>query len=84
MTVSPDDRSPARKAADEAIAAEPLKPIPQLPPGTPLVPVEVLLARLQRPQAVVGIVENGMVRPLDPEAKLPERSRVIIVAAGSP
>jgi hypothetical protein len=30
--------------------------------------------------AVAGVVENGLVRPLDPAVKLPERSRVIIVA----
>jgi hypothetical protein len=29
---------------------------------------------------VAGIVENGLVRPLDPEVKLVEHSRVIIVA----
>jgi hypothetical protein len=31
--------------------------------------------------AVEGIVENGLVRPLDPAVKLPEHSRVIIVAS---
>jgi hypothetical protein len=31
--------------------------------------------------AVAGIVENGLVRPLDTEVKLPEHSRVIIVAS---
>lgn len=35
----------------------------------------------RRPVAVNGIVENGLVRPLDPEIKLPERARVIIVAS---
>jgi len=43
-------------------------------------PVEAHLARLRRPVAVAGVVENGLVRPLDPSVKLPERSRVIIVA----
>jgi hypothetical protein len=31
--------------------------------------------------AVAGIVENGLVRPLDTTVKLPEGSRVIIVAS---
>jgi hypothetical protein len=31
--------------------------------------------------AVVGIVENGLVRPLDPAVKLAEHTRVIIVTA---
>ncbi len=35
----------------------------------------------QRPMAVAGIVENGVVRPVDPTVKLPEHSRVIIVAS---
>jgi hypothetical protein len=30
--------------------------------------------------AIAGIVENGLVRPIDPAVKLPEHSRVIIVA----
>jgi hypothetical protein len=31
--------------------------------------------------AMAGIVENGLVRPLDPGVKLPEHSRVIIVTS---
>jgi hypothetical protein len=31
--------------------------------------------------AVVGVVENGIVRLLDAEVKLPEHSRVIVVAS---
>ncbi|MGA2705884.1 MAG: hypothetical protein ABSH35_32980 [Isosphaeraceae bacterium] len=31
--------------------------------------------------AVVGVVENGLVRLLDPRVRLPEQSRVIVVAA---
>jgi hypothetical protein len=38
----------------------------------------------RRPVAVVGIVENGLIRPLDPQVHLPERSRVIIVASERP
>jgi len=55
---------------------------PELPPGAAPSPVEAHLARLDwHPVAVAGIVENGLVRPLDPAVKLPERSRVIIVAS---
>jgi Protein of unknown function DUF104 len=44
--------------------------------------VEAHLAGSGRhPVAVAGVVENGVVRPLDPKVKLPERSRVIIVAS---
>jgi hypothetical protein len=37
----------------------------------------------KRPVAVLGIVENGLVRPLDPQVKLFEQARVIIVATES-
>ena len=82
MTPSADDRSAARRALDEQIAGElPLPPLP-LPLGAPARPVEEDLARhKRRPLAVAGIVENGLVRPLDPAVKLPELSHVIIVAA---
>jgi hypothetical protein len=74
-----DQRSARRRARDEQIAAEPqLAPL-DLPPGAVPSPVEAHLRR--RPLAVAGIVENGLVRPLDPAVKLPEHSRVIIVAA---
>jgi len=77
-----DLRSAARRAKDEQIAAEPhLAP---LEPATDAVPssVEDHLDRTrQRPIVVFGVVENGLVRPLDPGVKLPEHSRVIIVAA---
>jgi hypothetical protein len=43
-------------------------------------PLEAYLGRPRRPVAIVGIVENGVVKPVDPTVKLPERSRVIIVA----
>ncbi len=78
----PDQRSSDRRARDEEIAAEPKLPFPQLPPDTPSAPVEAHLGRQRRrPLAVPGIVENGLVRPLDPTVKLSEHSRVIIVAA---
>ena len=80
-TPAPDRRSPQRQAEDERIASEPqLAPLP-LPPDAAPLPVEAHLARQRRPVAVAGIVENGLVRPLDPTVKLPEHSRVIIVAA---
>ncbi|HEY7156798.1 MAG TPA: hypothetical protein VH575_22710 [Gemmataceae bacterium] len=77
-----DQRSAGRRARDEQIAAEPqLAPL-ELPPDAPSSSVEAHLSRQRRrPLAVAGIVENGLVRPLDPAVKLPEHSRVIIVAS---
>jgi hypothetical protein len=81
-TPEPDRRSPARRALDEQIAAEPTLAAPELPADAPTAPMEAHLGR-RRPRsvAVAGIVENGLVRPLDPAVKLPEHARVIIVAA---
>ena len=79
-TPAPDQRSQVRREQDEQIAAEPPLPPPPLPPDAPTVPVEAHLTH-RRPVAVAGVVENGLVRPLDPNVKLPERSRVIIVAS---
>ena len=85
MTVStPDNRSPQRKALDDAIAAEPPLPPPDLPPSTSPTPLESLLKSRSRPFAVAGVVENGLVRPLDPSVRLPEHARVIIVASAAP
>lgn len=82
---TPDKRSPKRRARDESIAAEPKVPLPALPPGTAFAPVETHLRRRRRhPVAVAGVVENGVVRPLDPDVKLPEHARVIIVASEEP
>ncbi len=53
----------------------------ELPDNAPSSTVETHLGRLHRPLAVPGVVENGLVRPLDPTVKLPERARVIIVAS---
>lgn len=78
---SADHRSPERRLLDEKIATEPPLPPPDLSPGSVPEPLEKHLARLRRPLAIAGIVENGMIRPLDPSVKLPERSRVIIVAS---
>jgi hypothetical protein len=75
-----DRRSPDRRARDEQIAAEPpLAPL-ELPPEAVASSLESHLGRQpRRPVAVAGVVENGLVRPLDPAVRLPERSRVIIV-----
>jgi len=81
ISPAPDNRSAARKALDEQIAAEPRIAPPVLPAGTAPLPVEAHLARLHRPMAYAGVVENGLVRPLDPDVRLPERLRVIIVAS---
>ncbi len=60
-------------------------PAPDLPRGAASLPVEAHLARLHhRPMAIAGIVEKGVVRPLDPSVKLSEHARVIIVASESP
>jgi hypothetical protein len=76
-----DHRSPGRRARDEEIAAEPQLPPLELPPDASPSPVEAHLGRRRRPLAVAGVVENGLVRPLDPTVNLPERSRVIIVVS---
>ncbi len=85
MTPGVDERSDERRARDEQIAAEPpLAPL-ELPPDATSSSVEEHLGRLhRRPLAVPGVVENGLVRPLDPTVKLPEHSRVIIVASEAP
>jgi len=82
MNPTADDRSAARRALDEQIADElPLAP-PSLPADVAARPVEDHLRRqTRRPLAVAGIVENGVIRPIDPAVKFPELSRVIIVAA---
>lgn len=76
-----DRRGLARRAQDERIATEPhLAPL-DLPPEAAPAPVEAHLGKRRRPLAVVGVVENGLVRPLDPAVKLTEHARVIIVTA---
>lgn len=76
-----DDRSVERRALDEAVAAEPPLSPPKLPTDAAPLPVEVHLSRRRRPVALAGIVENGVVRPLDSSVKLPEQARVIIVTS---
>ncbi|MCY2993791.1 MAG: hypothetical protein NTY19_38840 [Planctomycetota bacterium] len=79
-----DLRSPSRRTRDEQIAAEPPLAPPELLPNGTSSPLDAYLLRSERhPLAVAGVVENGLVRPLDPAVKLPEHSRVIIVASGA-
>lgn len=80
-TPQPDTRSDRRKALDELLAAEPLLPVPDAAPGDQPRPLEAHLRVRRRPVAVVGVVENGVIRLLDAEVKFPEQSRVIVVAA---
>ena len=77
----PDDRTPDRRALDEAIATEPPLAPPDIPAGVAPMPMESHLRKMRRPVAVAGVVENGLVRPLDPAVRLPEHARVIIVAS---
>jgi hypothetical protein len=83
MTVpAVDERSAARRAKDEHIAAEPALAPLALPADATPASMESHLGKLRRrPVAVAGVVENGLVRPLDPAVKLPEHARVIIVAS---
>lgn len=76
-----DDRTQARLALDEAIASEPPLLPPDLPTGTNPAPMEAHLRPARKPFAVAGVVENGVVRLLDPTVRIPERTRVIIVAS---
>jgi hypothetical protein len=80
-TRQPDTRNDHRKALDEQIAAEPKLPFPEVKPGDQPRPLEEHLRRHRRPVAVVGVVENGLVRLLDTSVKFPEQSRVIVVAS---
>ena len=77
-----DRRTDWRKNLDEQIAAEPeLAPV-ELPSDFPKSSAESLVRRHhRRPLAISGVVENGLVRPLDPDVILAEHSRVIIVTA---
>jgi hypothetical protein len=71
---------PAERASSRSY-----RPAPALPSDAPPEPLEAHLARQRRrPLAVAGVVENGLGRPLDPNVKLTESSRVIIVAAEAP
>jgi hypothetical protein len=81
---SADQRSADRQSRDERIATETQLPRPNLPADAVPAAVERYLTHMRRqPIAIVGVVENGLVRPLNPTVKLPEHSRVIIVAEAS-
>lgn len=84
MSSDTDTRSAQRRKLDEQIAAEPpLAPL-HLPADAKTSPVEKHLSHSSaKPLAVAGVVENGLVRPLDPAVILPEHARVIIVTAGA-
>ena len=79
-TPQSDTRSERRKELDEQLAAEPMLPIPDAAPGDQPRPLESYLRPRRRPVAVVGVVENGLIRLLDSGVKFPEQSRVIVVA----
>jgi hypothetical protein len=80
-TIEPDTRSASRRAQDEEIAGEPPLPPPPLSPDATSAPVEHHIGRAKRhPLALSGVVENGVIRLIDPDVTLPERSRVIVVA----
>ena len=81
ITPAPDDRTSEQRERDVRRASEPPLAPPDLPPDATPLPVEMHLGRRPRPMAVAGVVENGLVRPLDPKVKLAERARVIIVAS---
>lgn len=78
-----DLRSPHRRAMDDLIADELPLALPELPANAKPLPIENHLVRHSHPVAVAGVVENGLVRPLDPTVKLTERARVIIVSSES-
>jgi hypothetical protein len=79
-TPQPDTRSERRKAFDEQLASESHLPHPNIRAGEQPRPIDDHI-RHRRPVAIVGVVENGMVRLLDPHMTLPEQSRVIVVAS---
>ena len=82
--IETDSRSPERRAQDDAIAAEaPLRPLELPTDAAPTAVEDYLIRRRHHPLALAGIVENGVVRFLDPATKLPERARVIVVAEGA-
>ncbi|GEM_PF-3372395 len=85
-TVSPDERSAERRLLDDEIAAEKYLPPLKVSPGATPEPAEAFLRRRRRrrrPQAFLGVVEKGLIRPVDPDVRLPENASVIIVTASS-
>ena len=79
MPTAPDDRTAHRCGLDEAIATEEQLPHPDLPADAVPRPMESHL-RVRKPIAIAGVVENGVVRLLDPSVRLTDQSRVIVVA----
>ena len=81
MEPNSDTRSEERRKQDEQIAAEPPKPRPQSSAYGGPKPMEQFLGPddTPKPKAVVGIVEDGLVRPVDHGLRLPESQRVLIV-----
>ena len=83
-TISPDERSEERKRQDEAIASEPQHQPLDVSAGTQALPIEEhIRKRRRRPQAFLGVVENGVIRPVDPDVRLQDHSSVIIVTTGN-
>lgn len=67
LSIEPDTRSASRRAQDETIAAELPSPIPDAPSDALLQPMEALLGKSRRhPLALPGIVENELLRLIDP------------------
>ena len=75
-----DTRSEHRRTLDEQLASEPHLSHSEATPGKQPQPLEAHL-RPRRPLAVAGVVENGLIRLLDPDVTLPEHSRVIVVTS---
>jgi len=71
------ETNPAATPRQEQVMVSP--ELPAVPPGEQPRPLEGQL-RHRHPVAVVGVVENGLVRLLDPR-RLSEQSRVIVLAA---
>jgi len=80
-TSESEHRSAARQSLDEQIASEGRKPPLDLPVDARSSPLEAHPNGHGRPLAVAGVVENGVVRPVDPTVKLLEHARVIIVTS---
>jgi hypothetical protein len=82
-TPEPDTRSEWRKKKDEEIAEEverEMLPIPELAPGETIKSFSEIQKELSsRPNAIWGVVENGVVRPMDASIRLPEGAEVVIV-----
>ena len=76
-----DDRSKNQKIRDEQIASSPKNSRPKPASEASPKPIEEFLAPedIPSPRAIVGIVEDGVVKPLDTSQALKEHSKVLIV-----